>query len=174
MAEIFPGADLDAADLREVGLVGPAEKAGQAAGPVLKLAGAVEVLDALVERFIEADHHGRGGAQTGIDDRSLGFEILRYGVFELAVATAKIFGEDLRAAAGDPAFSCLFEALSGLGVVESGVIGEVHELGDGERIEFEAIAVAGADGGEEIAVIVERKVGVESAVEGREVAAERE
>ncbi len=38
------------------------------------------------------------------------------------------------------------------------MVGEVHELGDGEGVELEGIAVAGADGGEEVAVVVEGEV----------------
>ena len=58
--QVLVRGDLDAADLREIGLVGPAEEARQAAGPVLKLARPLEVFEPLVQRFVEADHHGRG------------------------------------------------------------------------------------------------------------------
>ena len=43
----------------------------------------------------------------------------RDGVFEFGVAAAEVFGEDLGAAAGDPAHACVFEARGGFGVVES-------------------------------------------------------
>jgi len=141
---------------------------------VLKLAGAFEVLDAFFDGLVEADDHGGGGAEAGGDDGGLGFKVLRDGVFELAVAAAEVFGEDLGAAAGDPADAGVFEAGGRGGEGEVGVVGEVHELGDGEGVELEGVAVAGADGAEEVAVVVEREVGVEAAVEAGEVAAEGE
>ncbi len=141
---------------------------------ILEGASAFEVLDALFDGFVETDDHGGGGAQAGLDEGALGFKVLRDRVFELAVAAAEVFGEDLGAAAGDPADACGFEALGGGGVVEVGVVGEVHELGDGEGVELHAVAVAGADGGEEVAVVAEREVRVEAAVEAGEVAAEGE
>ena len=55
-----------------------------------------------------------------------------------------------------------------------GAVGEVDELGDRERVELDPVAVALADGGEEIAVEVERELRVEAAVEGDEVAADLE
>ena len=58
--------------------------------------------------------------------------------------------------------------------VRSGAVGEVDELGDRERVELDPVAVALADGREEIAVEVERELRVEAAVEGDEVAADRE
>ena len=96
------------------------------------------------------------------------------GVLEFAVARAEVFGEDLGAAAGDPADTGCFESVGGGVVGKVGVVGEVEELGDGEGVELHAVAVAGADGGEEVAVVVEREVGVEAAVEADEVAAEGE
>ena len=54
------------------------------------------------------------------------------------------------------------------------MVGEVHELGDGEGVELQRVAVAVADGGEEIAVVVERQMRIEAAVEAGEIAAEGE
>ncbi len=54
------------------------------------------------------------------------------------------------------------------------MVGEVEELGDGEGVELECVAVAVTNGGEEIAVVVEREMRVEAAVECGEIAAEGE
>src|SRR6185312_2733004 len=105
---------------------------------------------------------------------ALGGEVFGDGVLELAVAPAEVFGEDLAAAAGDPAHACGFEARGGFGVRELRVVGEVEKFGDGECVELDAIAVARANGREEIAVVVERKMRIEAAIEGGEVAAEGE
>ncbi len=64
-------------------------------GFVLEGAGAVEVFEALFDGFVEADDHGGGGLEAGGDEGGLGFEVLGDGVFELAVAAAEVFGEDL-------------------------------------------------------------------------------
>jgi len=54
------------------------------------------------------------------------------------------------------------------------MIGEVHELGDGECVELEGVAVSCADGSEEIAIVAKRKLRVEAAVEGSQISAEGE
>jgi len=53
-------------------------------------------------------------------------------------------------------------------------VGQEHELGDGQRVELHPVAVALAHGGEEVAVVVERQLRVEAAVEADQVAAELE
>ena len=154
VAEVLAGGDLDAAELGEVGLEGPAEEAGEArcgVGPAAmswswkaRVRSRCSMRSSMVsskpmtmvaEVRRPASTRARWAAKYCGD-----------GVFEFAVAAAEVFGEDLGAAAGDPADACGFEALGGGGVVEIGVVGEVHELGDGEGVELEAVAVAGADG----------------------------
>ncbi len=61
-----------------------------------------------------------------------------------------------------------------LGVREVGTVGEVHELRDRQRVELDPVAVALAHGGEQVAVVVERQLRVEAAVERDEVAADLE
>ena len=141
---------------------------------VLEGAGALEVLDALVEGFVEADDHGGCCLETGFKDGALRGEVFGDRVFEFGVAAAEVFGEDLRASAGDPADACGFEARGGFGITQLCVIGEVEEFGDGERVELQRVAVTVTNGGEEVAVIVEREMRVEAAVECGEIAAERE
>ena len=90
------------------------------------------------------------------------------------MALAEVLGQDLAAAAGDPVDAGVAKPARRLGVRQAGAVGEVDELGDRERVELDPVAVALADGGEEVAVEVERKLRVEAAVEGDEVAADRE
>ena len=171
VAEVLGRSDLDTADLSKVRLVRPAEKTGQPAGLVLKLAGALEMLNAFFDGFIKAYDHGCGGLEAGVDNSRLCFEILRDCVFEFAVAAAEVFGKDLGAASRDPAYAGVAEALCSGRVVELGVVGKIHELGNGERVKLERIAVAGADGGKQITVVIKRQVRIEAAVEGCEIAA---
>ena len=67
-----------------------------------------------------------------------------------------------------------FEALGRGEVVEVRVVGEVHELGDGERVELQPVTVAISDRREQLAVVIQREVRVEAAVEAGEIAAEGE
>ncbi len=112
--------------------------------------------------------------EAGFEEGALGGEVFGDGVFEFGVAAAEVLGEDFGASAGDPADACGFEARGGFGVGELRVVGEVEELGDGEGVELQCVAVAVTNGGEEVAVVVEREMRVEAAVECGEVAAERE
>src|SRR6476646_4552045 len=85
---------------------------------------------------------------------------------------AEVLGEDLAAAAGHPVDAGVSETRRGLRIRQSGAIREVDELGDRERVELDAVAVPRAHRPEEVAVEVERQLGVEAAVECDEVAAE--
>ena len=69
---------------------------------VLEVARPLQVLEPLVERLVEADHHRRGRPQAGLDDRALRLEVLAHRVLELGVPLAEVLGQDLAAAAGDP------------------------------------------------------------------------
>ena len=87
---------------------------------------------------------------------------------------AEVLGEDLAAAAGDPVHAGVAQPRGGVGERQPGAVGEEHELGDRQRVELDPVAVALAHGGEEVAVVVERQLRVEAAVEADEVAAELE
>ena len=87
----------------EYGLKFQQRKLSWRAGLVLKASRAVEVLDAFLDGLVEADDHCGCSPQSGGDDGGLRREELRHGVLELAVAEAEVLGEDLGAAAGDPA-----------------------------------------------------------------------
>ena len=143
-------------------------------GLVLKVAGALEVFEPLFEGLVKTDDHGRGRLQTSINDGALSLKILSYGVLELAVTLAEVLSEDFGPSTSDPTNASGFEALCGVSIVELGVVGEIHELGDGESVELELIAVTSANIGEEVAVVAERQMRVEATVESREVAAKGE
>src|SRR5579875_3648496 len=132
------------------------------------------MFQAFVERFIEADDHGGSGAQAGCKNRTLRFEILPHRVLEFTVARTETLGEDLRSAAGDPTYAGAFQTFGGCAIVEFGVIGQVHKLSHGKRIEFHTIAISLANGGKQIAIVAERQVRIETAIESRKIAAEGE
>ena len=132
------------------------------------------MLDPLLERLVEADHHRRRRPHAALDDRALGVEVVDDRVLPLRVALAEVLGEDLAAATGDPVDARVAEPCRGLCERELRAVGEEDELGDGQRVELDALAVALADGGEEVAVVVERQLRVEAAVEADEVASDLE
>ena len=132
------------------------------------------MLEPLLEGLVEADHHRRGGAHAALDDRALRLEVLRDRVLELGVPLAEVLGEDLAAAAGHPVDAGVAQSRGRLGVREVGPVGEEHELRHGERVELDPVLVALAHGREEIAVVVERQLRVEAAVEPDEIATDLE
>ena len=141
---------------------------------VLEVARSLQVLEPLFERLVEADHHRRRRAHPALDDRALGVEVLGDRVLELGVPLAEVLGEDLAPAAGHPVHACVTQAGCCLGVGEAGAVGEEDELRDGQRVELDPLAVALAHRGEEVAVVLERELRVEAAVERDEVAADLE
>lgn len=132
------------------------------------------MLEALLERLVEADHHRPGRVQPLFDDRALSFQVLGDRVLELGVAGTEVLGQDLAAPAGDPVDTRGAQACGHLGVAETGAIGEVDELGDRQRVELDAFGVAGAHRRKELLVVAERQARVEPAVEADEVASELE
>src|SRR5271170_1323358 len=174
MPEVFVGSNLNPADLREIWLVGPAKEAGQALGLVLEGSGALQMFEPLVKRFIEAYHHGGRGSESRIDDGALCVEVLRNGVFEFAVTPAEVFSKNLRSTASDPPDTGVSEALCCFGKRDAGMVRKIHELCDRERIKLEPIAVPFANRAEQVAVVVQWKVRVESTVECGQISAKRE
>ena len=150
----------------------PVEPVPQAG--VLEVARPLQVLEPLLERLVEADHHRRRRPHAALDDGPLRLEVLGDRVLPLGVPLAEVLGEDLAAAARDPVDARVAESRRRLGVGELGTVGEEDELRHRERVELDAVAVALAHGGEEVAVVVERQLRVEAAVERHEVASDLE
>ena len=179
MAPVLLRRDLAAAEGRPVRLVRPAEEREEAVVPVaqalvLEVARPLQVLEPLVERLVEADHHRRGRLHPALDDRALRLEVVAHRVLPLGVAGAEVLGEDLAAAAGDPVHARVAQPRGRVGVRELRAVGEEDELRDRERVELDPLAVAGAHRCEQVAVVLERQLRVEAAVEADEVAAEVE
>src|SRR4051812_28518543 len=103
-AQIVARRQLLAAELVVPRLVGPAEKACQAAlHLILKASQALQMIEALVQRLIEADDHGRRRAQARVEDGLLSVQVVLDGVLSRTVAPAETVVEDLGAAARHPA-----------------------------------------------------------------------
>ena len=162
--------DLPAAERGPVRLVRPAQEREEAAGLVLEVARPLQVLEPLLQCLVEADHHRRGRSHPAFDDRPLRVEVVAHEVLPFGVPLAEVLGQDLAAAACDPVDACVAEARRRFRVREPGAVGEEHELGDSQRVELHALAVALAHRREQVAVVVERELRVEAAVEADEVA----
>ena len=113
--------DLAAAERGAVRLVRPAEEREEpvvavAEALVLEVARALQMLEPLVERLVEADHHRRRRLHPALDDRALRLEVLAHRVLELGVPLAEVLGEDLAAAAGDPVHAGVAQPRGRLGV----------------------------------------------------------
>ena len=179
VAPVLARRDLPAAERRAVRLVRPAEEREEpveavAQALVLEVARPLQVLEPLLERLVEADHHRRRRPHPALDDRALRLEVLGHRVLPLRMPLAEVLGEDLAPAARDPVHARVAEARRRLGVGEPGAVGEEDELRHRQRVELDAVAVALAHRREEVAVEVERQLRVEAAVERDEVTADLE
>ena len=94
--------------------------------------------------------------------------------FHFACRAAEVLGEDLAAAAGDPVHARVAQTRGRIRVRQLRAVGEEDELRDRQRVELDAVAVALAHRREQVAVVVERQLRVEAAVEADEVAADLE
>jgi hypothetical protein len=130
------------------------------------------VLEPLVQRLVEADHHRGRRAQPVLHQSLLRLEVVGDRVLPLGVPRAEALGEDLAAAASDPVHARVAQPCGRLGVGQPGAVGEEDELRNRQRVELDPFAVALAHRGEEVAVVVQRQARVEAAVERDEVAAE--
>src|SRR5271163_2496 len=171
MPEVFVGSNLNPADLREIWLVGPAKEAGQALGLVLEGSGALQMFEPLVQRFIEAYHHGSRGSESRIDDGALCVEVLRNGELEFAVTPAEVFGENLRSAASDPPDTRVSEMLCCFVKRDAGMVSKVHELCNRECIKLKSITVPFTNREEQVAVVAQWQLRIESAIECGQISA---
>lgn len=126
----------------------------------------------LLEALVEADDHGAGAAEAGIEHGALGVVVVLHLVLTGAVPEAEGVVEDFRAAAGDPSGAGGLEARGAFGVAQPTPLRHEHELGDRHFVEGEGFAVTLVEAAEERAVVVHPEVGVEAAVEPDELAAD--
>ena len=95
---LFPAA---AAEGGVAGLEGPGDEGGEAAGFFLEAADDFEVVDALLEGFADAEHHGGGGAHAELVGGAVDADPVLGAAFEARDALADVVVEDLGTAAGD-------------------------------------------------------------------------
>jgi hypothetical protein len=90
------------------------------------------------------------------------------------MALAEVLSEDLAAASRDPVHAGVAQTRGRIRIAELRAIGEEDEFGDRERVELDAVGIAVANRGEQVAVVVERQPRIEAPVEADEIAADLE
>src|SRR5665647_2328543 len=138
------GGSVTGLELRVTGLEGPRDEGGEAAGLVLKVADAAQVLDALRRRVERAEHHRRGRlhaeAVGGAHDAEpgVGGDLVR------ADGAAHAVDEHFGAAAGQAVETGRLEAAQRLLYGQVAYRRDVHDLGRGQRVDVDRVALLDA------------------------------
>ena len=130
-------------------LKAPGNEGGESAGFFLQLANDFEVIDALVECFAHAEHHGGGGAHAELMGGAMHADPVFGAALQAGDALANFVVEDFGAAAGDGVESCVAQAGDGGAQVEFAVLGDGEDLRCGEAVQpdfWEALLDAGEAG----------------------------
>ena len=127
--EVVDGGGLVPAASAEGGVMrleAPGDERGESAGFFLEAADDFEVIHALVEGFVDAEHHGGGGTHAELMGGAMDENPVVCAAFEAGDAMADSVVEDFSAAAGDG-------VEAGVAQADDGVAhGEIAVLGDGE------------------------------------------
>ena len=128
--EVVDGGGLVPAAAAERGVVGlkaPGDEGGESAGFFLEAADDFEVVDALVEGFVDAEHHRCGGTHAELMGGAVDEDPVLCSAFEAGDAMAHRVVEDFCAASGDG-------VEAGVAQADDGVAdGEAAVFGDGEN-----------------------------------------
>ena len=130
--EVFDGGGFFPAAAAESGVAGleaPGDEGGESAGLFLEVADDFEVVDALVECFADAEHHGGSGAHAELMRGAMDGYPVGGAAFEAGDAFADVVVEDFGAAAGDGVESGIAEAGDGGAQVEFGIFGDGENFG---------------------------------------------
>ena len=128
-----------------------------------RLADDFEVVDALVEGFADAEHHGGGGAHAELMGGAVNADPIFGAALEAGDAFADVVVENFGAAAGDGVEAGVAEAGDGGAQVEFAVLGDGEDFGCGEAVEPD-LREALLDAGEEALEPVDLEVGMKAAL----------
>ena len=164
--EIFDGGGFFPSAAAEGGVAGleaPGDEGGESAGFFLEVADDFEVVDALVEGFADAEHHGGGSAHAELVGGAMDGNPVCGAAFEAGDALADIVVEDFGAAAGDGVESGIAEAGDGGAQVEFAVFGDGENFRGGEAVQPD-FWKALLDAGEEALEPVDLQIGMKAAL----------
>ena len=157
---LFPAA---AAESGVAGLEAPGDEGGEAAGLFLELANDFEVVDALLEGFADAEHHGGGGAHAELVGGAVDADPIFGAALEAGDALADVVVEDLCAAAGDGLEAGVAKTHDGVAESDLGVLGDGEDFAGGEAVEPD-VGEALLDAAEEGLEPLDFEVGVDAAL----------
>ncbi len=164
--EVFDGGGFFPAAAAESGVAGleaPGDEGGESAGFFLQLANDFEVVDALVEGFADAEHHGGGGAHAELVSGAMNADPVFGAALEARDALADVVVEDFGAAAGDGVEAGVAKAGDGGAQVEFAVLGDGEDFRCGEAVQPD-FREALLDAGEEALEPVDFEVGMKAAL----------
>ena len=144
-------------------LEAPGDEGGESAGFFLQVANDFEVVDALIECFADAEHHGGGGAHAELVRGAMDGDPVVGAALEAGDALADVVVEDFGAAAGDGVEACVAKSGDSGAQVEFGVLGDGEDLRCGEAVEPD-FREALLDAGEEAFEPVDLEVGMKAAL----------
>ena len=128
----FPAA---AAEGGVVGLEAPGDEGRESAGLFLEAADDFEMVDALLEGFAHAEHHGGGGAHAELVGGAMDADPIFSAAFEAGDAEADVVVEDFGAAAGDGVEAGVAQADDGVAQGEAGILGDGQDFRSREAVQ---------------------------------------
>ena len=146
-----------------LGLEAPGDEGGESAGFFLEAAHNFEVIDALIEGFANAEHHGRGGAHAELVCGAMDADPVFGAAFEAGDALADVVVEDFCATARDGVESGVAKTGDGGAQVEVGVLGDGEDFRCREAVEPD-FGEALLDSGEETFEPVDFQIGMKAAL----------
>ncbi len=139
-------------------------KAVKPSGFFLELADALEMIDAVLQGFAAAEHHGGGGAQAEGMRGAVDFHPVVTGAFEAGDLAADFVVENFRAAAGDGLQARVLETLNGVADGEFADFGDADNFRSGETVQVN-LRVMGFERAKKIFVVADLQIGVQAALE---------
>ena len=137
--EVFDGGGFRPATPAEssvLRLEGPGDEGGEASGFFLQVVDALEVVDAVLFGFANAEHHGGSGLHAKFVGDAVNVEPILGGALEAGDFGANFIVEDFSTAAGNRLQSGLHEAANGLLNRELAVLGDADDFAGGETVQM--------------------------------------
>jgi hypothetical protein len=161
------------AERRIVRSENPWNECGEAAGVFLNAVNTLEMIDAMAQLFAAAEHHGGGGAQAQFVRGAVHIFPIVAGAFEARDFGADFVIENFGAATGNRLQSGVHQAANGV------FDGEFADFRDAENFRRgKTVQVNGGkflfDGAEEIFVVVDLQIGMQTALKKNSITAEFE
>jgi len=154
-----------------VGLEAPGDEGGEASGFFLEIVEGLQVVDAVLVVFADAEHHGGGGAHADLVGGAMNVDPVGGEAFEARDFVADFVVENFGAAAGDGIESGVPQAENGVADAEVAVFGDGDDLRCGVAVQMHLRKTL-ADAAQHFFVPVDLEVGMQAALHEHAGAAE--